>query len=116
MCLITGGAYHVPTVALRFFNVYGTRQALSKPYTGVLAIFAARLLNHKAPLIFEDGQQKRDFIHVKDVAGACLAALEREEAEGQIFNVGSGHHYTITDRKSTRLNSSHVAISYAVFC
>lgn len=97
MCLITGGAYHVPTFALRFFNVYGTRQALSNPYTGVLAIFAARLLNHKAPLIFEDGQQKRDFIHVKDVAGACLAALEREEAEGQIFNVGSGHHYTITE-------------------
>ena len=77
LCLIFGRAYGVPTTALRFFNVYGTRQALSNPYTGVLAIFASRLLNGRPPLIFEDGQQRRDFVHVRDVARACLAALER---------------------------------------
>lgn len=97
MCLITGAAYDIPTVALRFFNVYGTRQALSNPYTGVLAIFAARLLNKKPPLIFEDGQQKRDFIHVRDIARACCAALEMPNAEGEVFNVGSGRHYTIAE-------------------
>jgi dTDP-L-rhamnose 4-epimerase len=66
MCLITGRAYKFPVVALRFFNVYGTRQALSNPYTGVLAIFASRLLNGKPPLVYEDGNQKRDFVNVHD--------------------------------------------------
>lgn len=96
LCLITGNAYNIPTTALRFFNVYGTRQALSNPYTGVLAIFASRLLNNNAPMIFEDGKQKRDFIHVKDVARACLLALEKPDANGEVFNVGSGKQYTIT--------------------
>ena len=68
MCLLIGRAYQIPTVALRFFNVYGPRQALSNPYTGVLAIFAARLLNDRAPLVFEDGYQQRDFVSVYDVA------------------------------------------------
>jgi dTDP-L-rhamnose 4-epimerase len=95
LCLLVGRAYNVPTVALRFFNVYGTRQALSNPYTGVLAIFASRFLNNNPPLIFEDGQQQRDFVHVKDVALACRLALEKDEANGQVFNVGSGHNYTI---------------------
>jgi dTDP-L-rhamnose 4-epimerase len=65
------------------------------PYTGVLAIFASRFLNNNPPLIFEDGQQQRDFVHVKDVALACRLALEKDEANGQVFNVGSGHNYTI---------------------
>lgn len=64
MCLMVGRAYGIPTVAMRFFNVYGTRQALSNPYTGVLAIFASRLLNDKPPMIFEDGLQQRDFVSV----------------------------------------------------
>lgn len=97
MSLITGKAYKIPTVALRFFNVYGTRQSLSNPYTGVLAIFASRLLNGNPPLIFEDGEQKRDFIHVKDVAKACLAALETSAADGEVFNVGSGNSYSINE-------------------
>ena len=97
LCLLTGRAYNIPTVALRFFNVYGTRQALSNPYTGVLAIFASRFLNHNAPMIFEDGQQQRDFVHVKDVALACRLALEKDEANGQVFNVGSGNSYTISE-------------------
>lgn len=97
LCLITGKAYNMPVTALRFFNVYGTRQALSNPYTGVLAIFASRLLNGNAPLIFEDGLQKRDFVHVKDVARACRLALETPEADGEVFNVGSGNRYTIRE-------------------
>ncbi|WP_407158616.1 NAD-dependent epimerase/dehydratase family protein [Bradyrhizobium sp. STM 3557] len=89
MCLITGKAYGIPTLALRFFNVFGPRQALSNPYTGVLAIFAARLLNDRPPLVFEDGLQRRDFVHVHDVARACLLALESEHSD-DVFNVGSG--------------------------
>lgn len=95
LSLITGKAYKIPTTAVRFFNVYGTRQALSNPYTGVLAIFASRLLNNNSPLIFEDGNQKRDFIHVKDVARACRMAMENEKADGEVFNIGSGNNYTI---------------------
>lgn len=97
LCLITGKAYNIPTTALRFFNVYGTRQALSNPYTGVLAIFASRLLNNNPPMIFEDGLQKRDFIHVKDVASACRLALESSDADGEVINVGSGRQYTIAE-------------------
>ncbi|MCA6125200.1 NAD-dependent epimerase/dehydratase family protein [Bradyrhizobium sp. WSM 1704] len=94
MCLITGKAYGIPTVALRFFNVFGPRQALSNPYTGVLAIFAARLLNNRPPLVFEDGLQRRDFVHVSDVARACHLALESSHAS-EVFNVGSGQSRTI---------------------
>src|SRR5438105_7401154 len=97
LCLIAGRAYNIPTVALRFFNIYGTRQALSNPYTGVMAIFASRLLNDNPPLIFEDGKQQRDFVSVRDVARACRLALETKGAAGKVFNVGSGHHYTIKD-------------------
>jgi dTDP-L-rhamnose 4-epimerase len=97
LCLLTGRAYGIPTVALRFFNVYGPRQALSNPYTGVLAIFAARLLNGKPPLIFEDGLQRRDFVNVHDVARACRLALEAEEAAGGAFNVGGGCAFTVRD-------------------
>lgn len=95
LCLMTGRAYDIPSVALRLFNVYGTRQALSNPYTGVLAIFAARLLNDRAPIIFEDGEQQRDFVSVADVARAFRLALERPEAEGRVFNIGSGEARTV---------------------
>src|SRR3546814_10566654 len=90
MSLIVGRAYGIGTTALRFFNVFGSRQALSNPYTGVLAIFASRLLNDRPPLIYEDGLQRRDFVHVRDVARACRLALERPEAAGRAINVGSG--------------------------
>ncbi len=95
MALIVGRAYGIPTVALRFFNVYGPRQALSNPYTGVLAIFASRLLNDKPPVVFEDGQQRRDFVHVADVARACQLAVERDGVDGGVFNIGSGASRTI---------------------
>jgi len=111
MCMITGRAYGIPTVALRFFNVFGTRQALSNPYTGVLAIFASRLLNGNSPLIYEDGLQKRDFVHVKDVAQACRLALESRHASGRIFNIGSGHEFTVravAQRMSSALGKSDI--------
>jgi dTDP-L-rhamnose 4-epimerase len=95
LCLIAGRAYDIPTIALRFFNVFGTRQALSNPYTGVLAIFAARLLNNRPPLIFEDGKQQRDFVHVSDVARACVLALESPKGVGEAFNIGSGQQRTV---------------------
>jgi dTDP-L-rhamnose 4-epimerase len=95
MALIIGRAYRVPTVALRFFNIYGPRQALSNPYTGVLAIFAARVMNGKPPLVFEDGQQQRDFVHVYDVAQACLLALETTTTLPCVCNIGSGISRTV---------------------
>lgn len=95
LCLMMGRAYGIPTVALRFFNAYGPRQALSNPYTGVLAIFGSRLLNDRPPLIFEDGQQQRDFVSVHDVTRACCSAMEARHAKGEVFNIGSGAATTI---------------------
>ncbi len=95
LCLLVGGAYDIPTVALRFFNVYGPHQALSNPYSGVLAIFAARLLNNRSPLVFEDGEQRRDFVYVGDVAEACRLALCSDAAIGHAINIGSGRAVTI---------------------
>jgi dTDP-L-rhamnose 4-epimerase len=94
LCLMVGKSYGIPAAALRFFNVYGPRQALSNPYTGVLAIFAARLLNGRSPMVFEDGRQRRDFVHVLDVAHACRLALE-SKVDGEVFNIGSGQSRTI---------------------
>jgi dTDP-L-rhamnose 4-epimerase len=95
LCLMLGEAYNIPTVALRFFNAYGPRQALSNPYTGVLAIFASRYLSGRPPVVFEDGHQMRDFVSVHDVAQTCWRALETPEAAGQVFNVGSGSPVTV---------------------
>jgi dTDP-L-rhamnose 4-epimerase len=97
MCLLFGSSYDVPTTALRLFNVYGPDQSLSNPYTGVLAIFGGRLLNGKPPLIFEDGEQRRDFVSVHDVARACALALERPEADGLALNIGSGESVTVRE-------------------
>lgn len=97
LCLMLGEAYGISTTALRFFNTYGPHQALSNPYTGVLAIFSSRFLNDKSPLIFEDGNQIRDFVHVNDVANACRLAMQSPKANGQVLNVGSGNNYTINE-------------------
>lgn len=94
-CLITGQAYGIETVALRLFNVFGAGQALGNPYTGVLANFGARLLNGQRPTVFEDGQQRRDFVHVRDVARAFRLAMEAPNAPGHVINIGSGQSYTI---------------------
>lgn len=95
LTLMLARAYGMEAVALRLFNVFGPGQALSNPYTGVLAIFASRLLNGERPMIFEDGAQRRDFVHVADVADAFVAALERPSADGAVLNIGSGRQYTI---------------------
>jgi len=97
MCLNIGRAYKIPTVALRYFNVYGPRQALSNPYTGVAAIFSARIKNHHNPIVFEDGLQSRDFTSVIDIVQANILAMEKEEANFEVFNVGTGRKLTILD-------------------
>ena len=101
MGLIFGAAYGRDVVAMRFFNVYGPYQALSNPYTGVLAIFGSRLLNRRPPMIFEDGMQRRDFVHVRDVARACRLALQSPLARGRVINVGSGQSRTVLDIAQT---------------
>ncbi len=101
MCLTVGRAYQVPTVALRYFNTYGPRQALSNPYTGVAAIFCGRLLNGHAPVVYEDGLQSRDFVHVSDIVQANLLAMARNEMDYGVFNVGTGHPLAVLDVAST---------------
>jgi dTDP-L-rhamnose 4-epimerase len=97
MTLLFGNTYRIPVVALRYFNIYGTRQSLSNPYTGVAAIFASRLMNRKPPIIFEDGQQMRDFVSVHDIAQANLLAMENSGADGRAVNIGSGRPVTISE-------------------
>lgn len=90
MVLVIGAAYGIPSVALRFFNVYGARQALSNPYTGVGAIFASRLMNGRPPLVFEDGLQTRDFVDVRDITRGIHLALTNPGADGETVNLGTG--------------------------
>ena len=97
LCLVVGAAYGIPTVALRFFNVYGPGQALSNPYTGVAAIFASRLLNGREPIVFEDGQQTRDFIHVDDIVTGIVSALDSEDAVGHAVNLGTGRPTSVVE-------------------
>lgn len=97
LCLTVGAAHKIPAVALRYFNVYGSRQALSNPYTGVCAIFSARIKHGKPPLLFEDGRQSRDFIHVSDIVQANLLVMREARADGQVFNVGTGVATSILD-------------------
>ena len=97
MTLLFGRTYGIPVVALRYFNIYGSRQALSNPYTGVAAIFASRLLNRRAPMIFEDGRQMRDFVSVHDVVQANLLAMEGDKADGLALNIGSGSPVSIAE-------------------
>jgi dTDP-L-rhamnose 4-epimerase len=95
MFLAFGRTYGIPAVALRFFNIYGPRQALSNPYTGLAAIFASHILRGLRPPVFEDGQQVRDFVHVSDVVQALQLAIERPEADGEVFNVGTGQPISV---------------------
>jgi dTDP-L-rhamnose 4-epimerase len=101
LVLMVGAAYGIPSVALRFFNIYGPRQALSNPYTGVAAIFSARLMNGEPPLVFEDGEQLRDFVSVHDVVRAVLLAAEEEAAVGKALNVGTGRALSVREVAAT---------------
>jgi dTDP-L-rhamnose 4-epimerase len=95
--LLIGKTYGIPSVALRFFNVYGPRQALSNPYTGVCAIFSSRILNGNNPIIFEDGKQTRDFIHIFDVINALKLSMEKQKANYNYYNVGTGYPISILE-------------------
>jgi dTDP-L-rhamnose 4-epimerase len=106
-----GRAYDIPTFALRFFNVYGPRQSLSNPYTGVAAIFMSRLLNQNPPLVFEDGEQSRDFIHVEDIAEAVVRAVDFSGAGAHVLNVGTGRPVTI--RQVATLLAKHMNVEIA---
>jgi dTDP-L-rhamnose 4-epimerase len=97
MCLAVGRAYGLPTIALRYFNVYGPRQSLNNPYTGVCAIFSARIKNDNPPLIFEDGLQSRDFVSVHDIVEANILAMEHANADYNVFNVGTGESTNILE-------------------
>jgi dTDP-L-rhamnose 4-epimerase len=106
-----GRAYGIPTFALRFFNVFGRRQSLGNPYTGVAAIFLSRLLNNRAPLVFEDGRQSRDFIDVRDVARAVLMAVESPVSGAHVLNVGTGRGTSVGEVARLLANSLGASIA-----
>ncbi len=110
LCLTVGRSYSIPTVALRYFNVYGPRQSLSNPYTGVCAIFSSRIKNGHPPLIFEDGRQSRDFIHVSDIVQANLLAMENRRADYGVFNVGTGQPTTILEMAENLIELFRVSV------
>ena len=97
LTLTVAPAYGMACSALRLWNAYGPGQALSNPYTGGLAIFSSRIANGERPMVFEDGEQRRDFIHVGDVAQAFVLALENPSADGKVFNIGSGDEMTVNE-------------------
>jgi dTDP-L-rhamnose 4-epimerase len=111
MFLAVGAAYGMATTALRFFSVYGPRQALSNPYTGVAAIFAARFLNGHAPIVFEDGNQTRDFVHVSDVTRGIVAVLDPACADGQAINLGTGRGVSVLEVAAVLADGLGVAIA-----
>lgn len=110
MVLTVGRAYGIQSVALRFFNVYGPRQALSNPYTGAAAIFSSRLLNNNRPLIFEDGLQTRDFVHVTDIARGLILAMESTGADYEAVNLGTGRALSILQVAQALASSLGVAL------
>lgn len=102
-CLTVGRAYSIPTVALRYFNVYGSRQSLSNPYTGLISMFLCRLLNGQPPLVYEDGLQTRDFVHVRDIVQANLMAMTKKEMDYGAFNVGTGRPMSVIEASNLLL-------------
>ena len=110
LTLTVAPAYGIESVALRLWNVYGPGQALSNPYTGVLAIFASRLRNGAPPVIFEDGHQRRDFVNVRDVTNAFVLALEHPRAVGGVYNIASGEHRSVRDVAHDLANAMDVSI------
>jgi dTDP-L-rhamnose 4-epimerase len=101
MCLMVGRARRVPVVAFRYFSVYGRRQSLSNPYTGVLARFATRVISNKPPLVFEDGKQLKDCVHVSDVVAVNMRALETDAGDYEVFNIGGGRAISVMEIAET---------------
>jgi dTDP-L-rhamnose 4-epimerase len=97
MCMIAGKSLNIPVVAFRYQNVYGPGQSLSNPYTGILSIFSTRIKNNNKINIFEDGEESRDFVYIQDVVDATILGIEKEEADYNIYNVGSGARTTVSN-------------------
>lgn len=110
MVMMIGKTYGIPSVALRYFNVYGQRQSLSNPYTGVAAIFMSRIKNSNPPIVYEDGLQTRDFVSVHDIVQANILSMEKSRADYEVFNVGTGVPHTIKDISETIANACGSAI------
>lgn len=114
MCLSVGRAYKIPTVALRYFNVYGPRQSLSNPYTGVCAIFSSRIKNNNPAIIYEDGLQSRDFTSVHDIVQANVLAMNNDDMNYKSFNVGTGRQTSVLDVYNTLAKLYNVDIEAQV--
>ena len=97
MIMLMGKSLAIPSVSLRYQNVYGPGQSLSNPYTGILSIFSTRILNGNNIDVYEDGLQSRDFIYIDDVIDATILAIEKEEANGHVLNIGSGVATTVKE-------------------
>ncbi len=94
---VWGSVYGMRTVSLRYFNVFGPRQADNSPYSGVIALFARMLLEGKLPRIYGDGEQTRDFVFATDVARANLAAMDTDCDPGEVFNVGTSDSVSVNE-------------------
>jgi dTDP-L-rhamnose 4-epimerase len=110
LCLAVGWALGIPTIALRYFGVYGPRQALGNPYTGMLAIFSTRLLNGNPPGVYEDGQQLRDLVHVSDIVQGNILAMERTDVAYEVFNIGTGRPLRVLDVAETLCRELNPAV------
>lgn len=113
MVMLMGESLSIPSVAFRYQNVYGPGQSLSNPYTGILSIFSTRILNGNNLDIYEDGLASRDFVYIDDVVDATILGIEKEEANGEVFNVGSGLAITVKEVAESlkRLFTSDVNIN-----
>ena len=113
MVMLMGESLSIPSVAFRYQNVYGPGQSLSNPYTGILSIFSTRILNGNNLDIYEDGEETRDFVYIEDAVDATILGIEKEEANGQIFNIGSGVSTSVLDVANTlkRLYNSGINIT-----
>ncbi|MGY8987251.1 MAG: SDR family NAD(P)-dependent oxidoreductase [Flavobacteriales bacterium] len=97
MVMLLGDSLGIPAVAFRYQNVFGPGQSLSNPYTGILSIFSTRLLNGNNLDVYEDGLESRDFVYIEDVVDATILGIEKEQANGEVFNIGSGIATTVKE-------------------
>ena len=113
MVMLMGESLSIPSISFRYQNVYGPGQSLSNPYTGILSIFSTRILNGNDLDIYEDGEETRDFVYIEDAVDATILGIEKEEANGNIFNVGSGVSTSVLDVANTlkRLYNSEINIT-----
>jgi dTDP-L-rhamnose 4-epimerase len=114
MCMIAGKSFNIPVVAYRYQNVYGPGQSLSNPYTGILSIFSTRIKNNNEINIFEDGKESRDFIYIQDVVDATILGIEKDEANYNIYNVGSGIRTTVLDVIRNLNKEYHTNVNYTI--